>query len=290
MEELSDLVKFALVGGAASVGVGISYILGKWPFTRIDNREFQMTQWVTREPGPALEGPGTRLMLSPLYHKVKGIDGKVENVRAEYDTRNLSLHFRSKDNYEGMLNFQYVYVIPNGKSAKTFYWNTGADILEVDQIVKGMVSEKIGGSEGEKLPENSSAYMTEVVDKLNDDADSNSLYNSFGVKVIGIQIGDWNFDAKSQDILSMIPKAERQRESDRIKSETTMTNMERYIGTAQKIKDAGSSQSVGDIAMQLYLIDNAQTMSEQDKANIFLNLGWNTPFILGHQGQTPTQS
>jgi hypothetical protein len=292
MEEFEGLVKLTMIGGiSASIYFGISYIFGMWPFTRIEKKEFQMTQWFTRQPGPALEGPGTRLMLSPLYHKVKSLDGKVVSVSAEYNTRDLSLHFRTVDNFEGTSDFQYVYVIPDKESARVFYWNTGAEISKVDQIVKGTITEKIGNCEGEKLPENSSQYMNEVADRLNDENNPASLYNSFGVKIIGVQVGDWNFDAKSQEILSMIPKAERQKKSDTIKAVTTAQNMNRYIETARIIKNSGSSESVGDIAMRLYLIDNAQTMSEQQKANIFLNLGWNSnPLILGQQGQTPTQS
>lgn len=204
-----------VVGGLYTAG---AYLAGGWPFTRIKENVYEITQWFTGHRGPALKGPRTAWYVRPFIKKV-GEKGSIETVSGKIRDRDSSLHFRTNDNFEGDQAIQYNYLIPDEKSAKKFYWDVGKDITLIDEIVHAKISEEIGKRNADDLPKEELTFLKRVQEELGKTDKENLLYKRYGVIVTNIVSKAPDFVPGSQRILSIIPEANRKAEADKIEAE-----------------------------------------------------------------------
>lgn len=284
---MSDLID--IIGGISLVGgayFGVSYLAGKWPFTRIKENVYEITRWFTGHKGPALKGPRTAFYISPIVKKVIDEKGNVEIVSGRIRDRDSSLHFRTNDNFEGDQTIQYNYLIPDEKSAKKFYWDVGKDITLIDEIVHSRIAQEIGKRGADNLPKEQLGFLKEVQEKLGEIDKDNLVYKKYGVIVTNIVSGTLDFDKESQRKLSIVQeekkdaeareiRAESQAKEAKIQAESTESRTDKYLEAARKYSKAGSNMSVGDIALELQRRDNNESIAGKENINAIFSVPLN---------------
>lgn len=270
-----------LVTAIGAGALGVQYLRGSWPFTRVKENVYEMTRYFTGHRGPALKGPRTALYVFPIVKKIMDENGKVETVSRRIIDRDSELHFRTNDNFEGDQKIQYNYLIPDEKSAKKFYWDIGKNISLIDEIVHAKISEEIGKRNADDLPKEELEYLEKVQKELGRKDNRNFLYKNYGVIITNIVSKSPDFVPESQRILSLVQEAMRDAEAKKIKANAeayatqikasaTKQSLEVYVQSARNLLEMSNIHPNHPQYSELLMnqinhfldIDNYQTMAE----------------------------
>jgi regulator of protease activity HflC (stomatin/prohibitin superfamily) len=236
MANLADLITgISFVG--APIYLGIAYLVGKWPFTKIEENVFQITRYFTGHKGPALKGPGPELYIKPFIKKITDSQGKVVTFSRKEKARDSKLRFRTNDNDEGGQKIQYNYFIPDKYCAKRFYWEL-ENMKLIDDLVHARISQEIGKRDADDLPKEQAKYLNGVQKELGQKNNKNVLYKKYGVVITSIVGGPLDFDENSQRILSIVQEAKKEAEAKVILAQAEATAIEIQVETTKKMFDS----------------------------------------------------
>ncbi len=269
----TELVAFGLT--IASAVVGVNYLLGIWPFTRINKKEYHILQWITGNQDRTLQGPGTRWFFWPIERKVKR-NGDIVTVTAQHEQIDMDLKFRSADGLEGMLKIQYLYSIPSKEDAEKYFWDLNNDVERIKEILHGELLEEIGNIPGMAVSKGGipneqgiirEYYTDKVINKLNKiryerEDEPRELYAKYGVQTESIKILNVDFDEQSQAVLRILTRAREIATAKKVDSLGTLGSIESYTEAARQIQAQGSSLQTGDIMRILMDYDNNIKVAE----------------------------
>lgn len=255
----------------------IPYLAGKWPFTRVKNNVYEITQWFTGHKGPALEGPGTTWYVKPFIKKVKDENGKIVEVLRQPRDFDFELEYATQDGLSGKLKrCQFTYLIPSKKDAKQYYWTGSRDIGRVEDMIFSYITEEIGKRQGKNLIGELSKVSENVLFRLKDKQEY--IRKIYGVEIKKISLGSPDWSKEAEEILSRvfrekqeadarIIRAQSQLEEARIQAESTKDRADKYIEAAKKYAENGSNLPIGDIALELQRRDNDESIAGKPNIN-----------------------
>ena len=245
-----------LIAGGISVGVGaayagVSYLKGIWPFTRIEDNVYEITQWLTAHKGPALKGPGPSFYPYPLIYKKRDPQNKGEICSVSMKPRGVDfeLSYVAKPGLPGIFKeAQFTYVIPTKEDAKKYFWEGRKDIDKVHQKVFSAITEEIAKREGKTVLEEISDVYKNVLKTLDNPEGAYSfIRENYGIKIVGISLSSVKWSNQAEEALSRKFKAEQDAEAEEIKAEA-------------EIKIAKSHAEATQISIDSYDVSTKKTL------------------------------
>lgn len=255
------------------------YLSGKGMFRRIENNVYQPTRWFLGTRGP-VQKQGTVWNIPWLFKPVEKDGKKIEipNQPQEVDFR---LDYATKDGLGGKLNkCQFTYAIPNESNAKKYYWVGNKQIDNIQEMIYSSITHEIGKREGKNLIGELSDISETVLKNLK--TKKSYIQDTYGVEIKNISLSSPDWNNKSQEILSKpfneqqeayarTIRAESQAEEARIQADSTRNRASNYIQTGKIYNEAGSSLSVGDIALKLTEFDNLESIAGKPNINTIIS-------------------
>jgi len=153
--------------GAFWAGLGVQYLRGAWPFIEVPENAYFPLQWFTGHKGRILEGPATRLFITPLERLVMDEEGLPVSITKLTRKKEMSVEFRTHDALQGTLNFQVTYKIPSKKDAKLYQWSIEKPIEDIlDDRVKYVMTNVINSIEEMDGPRKAAVYEKDALEKI----------------------------------------------------------------------------------------------------------------------------
>ena len=269
-----------------------AYLAGAWPFTAIAGKEFIPTQWIVKNPGPVLEGPGTRWLVRPLVSRVKGnardergklIRDDDGNIVKRYVTIPSTYQQTDTRGYEfrtdggalgGTLDVQHTWDIPTKEDAFKFQWHLDRDIGIVEDAVLNKLSYMLEKAtwKGEEDPLLEEKEVADLVSRLNkpnieghEDPTARSVYDLYGVRSLNVRLSRPVPDKLTKEILSIRKRADAQAYETQQQAKATAKAMkEIYIPQAREAlgvdKENSNNRDVAEYARRLAEMDNNEKM------------------------------
>lgn len=265
------LDKIAFIATLATGYGTIAYFTGMWPFTEVPDNEYHITQWFNERKGPVLKGPDTCWFIAPIIKRTKDNKNNIVKIPRRGRQRDIkNLEYLAKDGIQGMLDIQYRWLIPESTDASKFYWEIeGKDgiedevdsrIAQIDETLAGALKEVIARRIGKPEALLERTYLEGLVIEQSS-SEHNSIYNTFGVKIIDLRVINPRPSEASIAIIQRPFKAEQERLATEQQALATEASISSYLKAAREIKQAGSELEVGDIMRELIKNDNKEDLA-----------------------------